>query len=76
MEKDKDYYEALDEENFKNNKGMIQLTMDSAFKSFFSRNLDFLKLFLIEQLNLDMRPEETKISISNNELPSEMKNEY
>lgn len=57
MEKNKKYYKMLDEENFKNDKTMVQLTMDTAFKSFFSRNPDFLKRFLIQELNLDMMPE-------------------
>ncbi len=76
MLKDKNYYQKLDEENFKNNKTMVQLTMDRVFKSFFSRNPDFLKEFLILQLNLDMDKNTTKITISNNELPTDIKDEY
>ena len=76
MLKDKNYYQKLDEENFKNNKTMVQLTMDRTFKSFFSRNPDFLKEFLILQLNLDMDKNTTKITISNNELPTDIKDEY
>ena len=43
------YYQKLDSINRECNKEMIRLTFDTAFKSFFSRNPDFLKDFLIEE---------------------------
>ena len=63
------YYQILDSINKECNKQMIRLTFDTAFKSFFSRNPDFLKDFLIEKLNLDMDKDETIITVSNVELP-------
>ena len=53
------YYQKLDSINKECNKQMIRLTFDTAFKSFFSRNPDFLKDFLIEELSLDMNKDET-----------------
>ena len=70
------YYQKLDSQNLESNTSFINLTYDIAFKSFFSRNEKFLKLFLISVLKLDMKPEETKITIANVELPKDMKKEY
>ena len=70
------YYQRLDKINKENNKTMIKLTFDTAFKSFFSRNPDFLKDFLIEELNLNMNKDETKITVSNVELPKDIQKEY
>ena len=70
------YYQKLDSINKECNKQMIRLTFDTAFKSFFSRNPDFLKDFLIEELNLDMNKDETKITVSNVELPKDIGKEY
>ena len=77
MNKDKlGYYQKLDKINKECNKAMIKLTFDTAFKSFFSRIPDFLKDFLIEELNLDMDKNETKITVSNVELPKDIQKEY
>ena len=70
------YYQRLDKINKECDKTMIKLTFDAAFKSFFSRNPDFLKDFLIEELNLDMDKDETKITVSNVELPKDIQKEY
>ena len=70
------YYQKLDKINEENNKKMIKLTFDAAFKSFFSRNPDFLKDFLIEELTLDMDKDKTKITVSNVELPKDIQKEY
>ena len=70
------YYQRLDKINEEFNKEMIRLTFDTAFKSFFSRNPDFLKDFLIEELSLDMDKNETKITVSNVELPKDIQKEY
>ena len=77
MNKEKlQYYQKLDKINKECNKTMIKLTFDTAFKSFFSRNPDFLKDFLIEELSLDMDKDETKITVSNVELPKDIQKEY
>ena len=70
------YYQRLDKINKECGKAMIKLTFDTAFKSFFSRNPDFLKDFLIEELSLDMDKNETKITVSNVELPKDIQREY
>ena len=70
------YYQKLDKINEECGKKMIKLTFDTAFKSFFSRNPDFLKDFLIEELTLDMDKDETKITVSNVELPKDIQKEY
>ncbi|MBR2708399.1 MAG: Rpn family recombination-promoting nuclease/putative transposase [Bacilli bacterium] len=77
MNKEKlQYYQKLDTINKECGKTMIKLTFDTAFKSFFSRNPDFLKDFLIEELSLDMDKGETKITVSNVELPKDIQKEY
>ena len=70
------YYQKLDKINEECGRKMIKLTFDTAFKSFFSRNPDFLKDFLIEELTLDMNKDETKITVSNVELPKDIQKEY
>lgn len=70
------YYQKLDKINEECGRKMIKLTFDTAFKSFFSRNPDFLKDFLIEELTLDMDKDETKITVSNVELPKDIQKEY
>ena len=70
------YYQKLDKNNEENDKKMIKLTFDAAFKSFFSRNPDYLKDFLIEELSLDMDKDKTKITVSNVELPKDIQKEY
>ena len=70
------YYQKLDKINKECNKEMIRLTFDTAFKSFFSRNPDYLKDFLIEELSLDMDKDETKITVSNACLPKYIQKEY
>lgn len=55
---------------------MIPLTFDYAFKMVFNNNLDLLKKFLIETLDLGLDPDDCKITILNNELPKENYSEY
>ena len=70
------YFENLDKEVkrklkiFENsNRTIVPLTSDRPFKSFFSKNPDFLKEFLILQLNLDINPNKTTIDITSEEYP-------
>ena len=55
---------------------MIPLTFDVVLKAVFVRNLDLLKRFIIDVLNLDIDPDKAKIRLSNNELPKENTCEY
>ena len=55
---------------------MIPLTFDVVLKAVFVRNLDLLKKFIIDVLNLDIDPDKAKIRLSNNELPKENTSEY
>ena len=55
---------------------MIPLTFDVVLKAVFVRNLDLLKRFIIDVLNLDIDPDKAKIRLSNNELPKENTSEY
>ena len=70
------YFEKLDNEIkkkhkiFKNtDRTIVPLTEDRPFKSFFSKNPDFLKEFLILELNLDIKPDKTTIDITSEEYP-------
>ena len=71
------YFENLDKEVRKKkikvfedtNRTIVPLTEDRPFKSFFSKNPDFLKEFLILQLNLDINPNKTAIDITSEEYP-------
>ena len=71
------YFEKIDKEVkkkklkiFENtNRTIVPLTEDRPFKSFFSKNPDFLKEFLILQLNLDIDPNKTTIDITSEEYP-------
>lgn len=67
----REYLEMLDQDI-----KMIPLTFDYAFKMVFNNNLDLLKKFLIETLELGLEPDDCKITILNNELPKENHNEY
>ena len=55
---------------------MIPLTYDLMFKNVFTDDLDILKEFLILETSLDLDPKETSITLLNNELSKENKNEY
>ena len=55
---------------------MIPLTYDFSFKSAFDKNLEVLKEFLVDVLDLEYELEELDIRILNNELPKENFNEY
>ena len=55
---------------------MLPITFDPVFKGIFSRNLEVLKLFLVDVLHLEYELEELEIRILNNELPKENNNEY
>ena len=71
------YFENLDKEVKKKKlkifekttRTIVPLTEDRPFKSFFSKNPDFLKEFLILQLNLDINPDKTTIDITSEEYP-------
>ena len=65
------YYQKVDKKL-----KLIDLTFDKMFKSVFASNKNVLKKFLLTELNLDMKPEETTIDISNNELLKELNTEY
>ena len=70
-EKTIEYYQDLDKKI-----NMIPLTSDYLFKAVFSKHLELLKKFLFSTLDLGYLTEETKISLTNNELPKENKKEY
>ena len=55
---------------------LVPITFDYLFKSLFSDNLDLLKKFILSQLDNELVPEECKITLLNNDLPKENKNEY
>ena len=55
---------------------LVPITFDYFFKSLFSDNLDLLKKFILSQLDNELVPEECKITLLNNDLPKENKNEY
>ena len=55
---------------------MIPLTYDFMFKSVFGRNLEVLKEFLVDVLELNHNLEELNIRILNNELFKDTKYEY
>ena len=55
---------------------LVPITFDYFFKSLFSDNLDLLKKFILSQLDTELVPEECKITLLNNDLPKENKNEY
>ena len=55
---------------------MIPLTFDVVLKSVFVRNLDLLKRFIIDVLNLDIDLDKARIRLSNNELLKENTCEY
>lgn len=54
----------------------IPLTYDKLFKGIFKDNLELLKLFILEQLEFDVNPDECKIELYDSELPKLNKNEY
>lgn len=67
----KEYVDLLD-----NKIEMIPLTFDIMFKSVFSKNLDLLKRFLNEVLNLKLNINEINVRFLNTELPKQNKKEY
>lgn len=52
---------------------MISLTMDFMFKSLFIRKSEYLKIFIIDVLKLDLLPEEIELTFVNGELPKDKK---
>ena len=52
---------------------MIPLTFDVVLKAVFVRNLDLLKKFIIDVLNLDIDPDKAKIRLSNNKVVRKLK---
>ena len=48
----------------------IPITFDYLFKSLFSDNLDILRKFILSQIDINIVPEECKITLLNSELPS------
>ena len=55
---------------------MISLTMDFMFKSLFIRKPEYLKIFIIDVLKLDLLPEEIELTFVNGELPKDNYLEY
>lgn len=54
----------------------IPLTYDKLFKGIFKNNLELLKIFILEQLEFDINPDECKIELFDSELPKLNKSEY
>jgi len=54
----------------------IPLTYDKLFKGIFKENLELLKIFILEQIEIDVNPDECKILLYDSELPKFNKNEY
>ena len=54
----------------------IPITFDYLFKSLFFDNLDILRKFILSQIDINILPEECKITLLNSELPKENKDEY
>ena len=54
----------------------IPLTYDKLFKGIFKENLELLKIFILEQIEVDVNPDECKILLYDSELPKFNKNEY
>jgi len=71
LENTKEYLEKID-----NEKTLIPLTYDFAFKRIFSKNKEALKIFLIKVLDLEIKPEECTITLINTEMPKQNKKEY
>lgn len=67
----KEYLKKVDKEI-----EMIPLTFDIVFKAVFERNLNILKRFLISIFELKLKPDDTKIELSNTELLKENVKEY
>lgn len=57
-------------------KELIPLTFDSIFKGIFVKNLDFLKMFIMSQLDIPFKPDKCNIELLNNETLKENKEEY
>lgn len=75
------YFKDLDNESKNSNKNIfkktgrtiVPLTSDGPFKSFFSRNPDYLKEFLILETNLNLNPDDVSITFDSEEFPIENK---
>ena len=52
---------------------MISLTMNFMFKSLFIRKSEYLKIFIIDVLKLDLLPEEIELTFVNGGLPKDKK---
>ena len=55
---------------------MVSLTIDFMFKSLFIRKPEYLKIFIIDVLKLDLLPEEIELTFVNGELPKDNYLEY
>ena len=67
----RDYLEMLDK-----NLEMIPITFDPVFKGVFGNNLELLKRFLNEVLELELDTNEMNIRMLNTELPKQNIREY
>ena len=76
MIKEKKYYNPEELIKLDKEKEFIPLTYDKLFKGIFKDNLELLKLFILEQLELDINPDECKIELYDSELPKLNKSEY
>jgi len=72
----KEYLTREDIKEIDKNLKFIPITFDYLFKSLFQDNLDLLRKFILSQLDSQIDPRECKITLLNNELPNENKNEY
>ena len=54
----------------------VPLTYDKLFKGIFKENLDLLKLFILDQLEFDVKPEDCKVELFDSEIFKYNKSEY
>ena len=54
----------------------VPLTYDKLFKGIFKENLELLKLFILDQLEFDVKPEDCKVELFDSEVFKYNKSEY
>ena len=54
----------------------VPLTYDKLFKGIFKENLELLKLFILDQLEFDVKPEDCKVELFDSEIFKYNKSEY
>lgn len=55
---------------------LIPMTFDGIFKGIFKKRLDLLKIFILSQIGISVKPDECNIELLDSELPKDNKNEY